>query len=169
MSRVKPLVLLLVGAVALGVGCQTDSSDTAVKTTGAAAAGTAAGATLWSRLGGEPAVRAVVHDFVDRGAKNPKVNFTRVGKPNEWKPTPQDINTLEQRLVEFISENTGGPIKYKGEDMVTAHKGMQITNSEFDALAADLAASLDKFKVPKKEKDELIAVVASTRGQIVNK
>jgi hemoglobin len=126
-------------------------------------------ATLWSRLGGEPAVRAVVHEFVALGANNPKVNFVRQGKPNEWKPKEGDIAKLEQRLVEFISEHTGGPLKYKGRDMVTAHRGMQISNDEFDALAADLGAALDKFKVAKKEKDELIAVVAGTRGQIVGK
>ena len=168
MSRFTPFVVLLAGALAVGVGCQKDSSDHSDKSV-SKTAGAAAGATLWSRLGGEPAVRAVVHDFVGRGAANPKVNFTRVGHPNEWKPTPQDLTKLEQRLVEFISENTGGPLKYKGKDMVTVHTGMQISNAEFDALAADLGASLDKFKVPKKEKDELIAVVASTRGQIVNK
>ena len=171
MSRTTTFVFLMViSVVGLGAGCHKDdkdgSDDNAVNRKSAEAK---AGDTLWYRLGGEKAVRAVVHDFVGRGAVNPKVNFTRKGKPNEWKPTPKDLEKLEQRLVEFISEHTGGPMKYKGKSMVTVHTGMQITNEEFDALAGDLAASLDALKVKKRERDELIAVVASTRGQIVNK
>ena len=165
MTRFTTFILLLVGAIAVTAGCQKDDKDHSDKKS----ADVKAGDTLWYRLGGETAVRAVVHDFVGRGAANPKVNFTRKGKPNEWKPTEKDLVNLEQRLVEFISEHTGGPMKYKGKDMVSVHTGMQITNEEFDALAADLGASLDHFKVKKREKDELIAVVASTRGQIVNK
>ena len=171
MSRITTLALLLViGVVGWGAGCHNDDKNGSDnKRMSRKSADAKAGDTLWYRLGGEKAVRAVVHDFVGRGAANPKVNFTRKGKPNEWKPTPKDLEKLEQRLVEFISEHTGGPMKYKGKDMVTVHTGMQITNEEFDALAADLSASLDAFKVKKREKDELIAVVASTRGQIVNK
>ena len=178
MSRLTPFVLCLAGVLAIGAGCQNDKSSTSAKsssssgsmsTSGGMSGGTSSSRPLWDRLGGEPAVRAVVHDFVDRGAKDTKVNFTRKGHPNEWKPTSQDLATLEQRLVEFISKNTGGPLSYSGRDMVTVHTGMEIKDSEFNALAADLGASLDKFKVPKREKDELIAVVASTRSSIVNK
>ena len=51
--------------------------------------------------------------------------------------------------------------------MKEVHAGMQITNAEFDAAAGDLIASLDKFKVPQKEKDELIAIIATTRKDVV--
>ena len=44
---------------------------------------------------------------------------------------------------------------------------MMITAAEFDALAGDLAASLDKFKVPQREKDELLKIVGSTKADIV--
>lgn len=124
---------------------------------------------LYERLGGEPAIRAVVDDFVARGAANPKVNFARKGTSNEWKPTDENIKVLKERLVEFIGMNTGGPQKYKGEDMVTSHKGMKITEAEFDALATDLKASLDKLKVPQKEQDELLKIVGGTKQAIVNK
>ena len=53
--------------------------------------------------------------------------------------------------------------------MATAHTGMQITSAEFDALAADLAASLDKYKVPAKEKNELLTAVAGTKKDIINR
>ena len=124
---------------------------------------------LYERLGGEPAITAVVADFVARGAANPKVNFTRKGIPGvkEWPATPQNVDTLKKRLVEFIGMNTGGPQKYAGKDMVTAHQGMKITNAQFDALADDLKASLDKFNVPQKEQQELLTIVGGTRQAIV--
>ena len=117
---------------------------------------------LFERLGGEPAITAVVDDFVGRAATNPKVNFLRDGKFAKI-----DVANLKVRLVQFISMATGGPSKYEGRDMKTAHAGMKIKSAEFDALAGDLSASLDKFKVPAKEKGELMTIAASTKPAIV--
>jgi hemoglobin len=122
----------------------------------------AAEKSLYERLGGEPAITAVVADFVGRAAADPKVNFFRDGK---YKGI--DVPRLKRLLVEFIGKATGGPQKYTGRDMKQAHTGMKITDAEFDALAADLAASLDKFKVPAKEKKELLTIVGTTRKDIV--
>ncbi|HEY7087497.1 MAG TPA: group 1 truncated hemoglobin [Tepidisphaeraceae bacterium] len=123
---------------------------------------------LYDRLGGEPAIRAVVDDFVTRAAADPKVNFTRKGVPGrEWDATPTNVEHLKKMLVEFIAVNTGGPQKYSGRDMRTTHKGMMITNAEFDAIAADLKASLDALKVPAQEQSELMAIVGTTRKDIV--
>ena len=124
---------------------------------------------LYDRLGGEPAIKAVVDEFVARGASDPKVNFTREGHPNHWDATPDNVAKLKKHLVEFISKATGGPQHYHGRDMVTVHKGMEITDAEFDALAADLKGALDKFNVPQREQQELLAIVGSTRSQIVGK
>ena len=125
--------------------------------------------TLYERLGGEPAVTAVVEDFVGRAASDPKVNFTRKGTAYEWEASPANVAKLKKRLVQFIAMASGGPKMYEGRDMKGVHKGMMITSAEFDALAGDLAASLDKFKVPMREKEELLKVVGSTKGDIVKK
>ncbi len=122
---------------------------------------------LYERLGGEPAIKAVVDDFVARAAANPAVNFTRKGSIREWNASAENVATLKTRLVDLIGQLTGGPQKYLGRDMKSAHAGMKITAAEFNALAGDLAASLDKFKVPAKEKAELMAIVASTQKDIV--
>lgn len=126
------------------------------------AAKKAAEKSLYERLGGEAAITAVVDDFVGRAAGDPKVNFFRDGKFKNL-----DVAHLKKMLVEFIGSATGGPQKYTGRDMKTTHKGMKITDAEFDAIAADLAASLDKFNVPEKEKNELLTIVGSTRKDIV--
>jgi hemoglobin len=123
---------------------------------------------LFERLGGMPAIQSIVDDFVARGAANPKVNFTRKGIAGaEWDPSPTNMERLKKMLVEFIASAAGGPVKYSGKDMLTVHKGMQITNAEFDALAADLKASLDAHKVGAIEQRELLDAVEGTRKQIV--
>jgi hemoglobin len=142
----------------LGAGCSSSPSS------GGEAARKAP---LYDRLGGEAAIKLVVDDFVGRAATDSKVNFTRVGTGKEWKPTEKDLDHLKMMLVQFIGMATGGPQKYEGRAMPEVHRGMKITGAEFDALAGDLAASLDKFKVSKEEKDELLKVVASTRKDIV--
>src|SRR5262249_36136763 len=125
---------------------------------------------LYERLGGEETGKGVRHDFLGgRAAGNPKVNFTRKGTPAEWKPTAEGIVHLKKMLVELVGAATGGPQKYSGRGMKEVHKGMMITQDEFDALAGDLKATLDKFKVPAKEQEELLKIVASTAPDIVEK
>jgi hemoglobin len=119
---------------------------------------------LWERLGGEPAVKAVVHDLVAAAAADPKVNFTRNG---QFKLDADGIAKLEARLVEFVSSATGGPLPYSGRSMRAAHVGMKITDDEFNALAVDLATVLKKYSVPQAEIDELMAIIGTTRKDIV--
>ncbi len=122
--------------------------------------------TLWDRLGGEEAVKLVVHDFVAAAGKNPKVNATRNGK---FKLDDKGVANQEKLLVDLVSANSGGPRKYTGKDMKTAHAGMQITDAEFDAAVADLVGVLKKHKVPQKESDELVKIIAGTRKDVVEK
>jgi hemoglobin len=122
---------------------------------------------LYERLGGHEAVVAVIDDFVGRAAADPAVNFTRKGHPNQWDATPDNVAKLKKHLVQFVEKATGGPATYEGRDMLSVHTGMQITEAEWNAIVADLKATLDKFKVPEKEQGELIAIVATTHDQIV--
>jgi hemoglobin len=119
---------------------------------------------LWDRLGGDVAVKAVVHDFVVAAAADPKVNFTRGG---QFKLNGEDVAKLETRLVEFISSQTGGSIPYTGRSMRAAHVGMKITDEEFNAMAVDLAIILKKYSVPQQEIDELMSLIGGTRKDIV--
>ncbi len=122
---------------------------------------------LYERLGGQPAITAVVDEFVARAASNPKVNFTRKGHANGWDAAPRNVENLKGHLVTFVASATGGAEKYMGRDMASALQGMGITDAEFDAIAADLRASLEKFNVPTKEQNELMTVVGTTRKSIV--
>lgn len=157
------------------------TKDAAKGTTGSAA-GAQTGKedrklTLFERLGGESGVNAIVDDFTQRALADPRVNWERKGVKrsgflgrNEsvaWSANEQNVGTLKQHLVQFLALATGGPAKYDGKEMAAAHTGMRITNAEFDAAVGDLKASLDKLQVGTKEQKELLAVIESTRPQIV--
>ena len=141
-------------------GKMADTSKDSMKTS-------STGKSLYDRLGGEPAIRAVVSDFVDRSAADPKVNFTRKGTPKEWQATPEAVQQLKTRLTEFVAQGTGGPTKYTGDDMRRVHTGMKITNDEFNAMGEHLKASLRKHNVRQREQDELMAIIESTRKDVV--
>jgi hemoglobin len=113
---------------------------------------------LYDRLGGKDAIVAVVDDFVGNVAADNRINryFART-----------DIPRLKRNLVDQICSATGGPCTYTGRDMKTAHAGMGVTNADFDALVGDLVKSLDKFKVPDKEKGELLGILGPLRPSIV--
>jgi len=113
---------------------------------------------LYDRLGGKPAISAVVDDFISNVASDPKING-RFASAN--------IPHLKQMLVEQICAGAGGPCVYSGRDMETAHRGMNIRDDEFNALVGDLVKSLDKFKVPDQEKVELLALLGPAKPQIV--
>ena len=115
---------------------------------------------LYDRLGGKDAIKAVVHDFVGNVVADKRINkfFAKA-----------DGKKLEGLLVDQVCEATGGPCKYKGKNMADAHKGMKITEADFNALVEDLTKSLDKFKVPEKEKGELLGALGGMKGDIVGK
>jgi hemoglobin len=115
---------------------------------------------LYERLGGKPAITAVIDDFIGNVAADTRINKRFGGA---------DIPRLKARLVDQVCEASGGPCKYTGASMLDAHKGMNITDAEFGALVEDLVKSLDKFKVPAKEKNELLSALAGMKPDIVGR
>jgi hemoglobin len=123
--------------------------------------------TLYDRMGGEATIVAVVDDLIRRAMADPNVNFTRQGTTRPWQATPENLALLKKRLIQFLGTATGGPQRYEGEDLRTAHRGMRIMVPQFRAFAKDLAASLDAAGVKEKERKELLEIVESARGAIV--
>ena len=115
---------------------------------------------LCDRLGGKPAIQAVVDDFIGNVAADNRINsfFANTNIPR-----------LNMMLVNQICEATGGPCKYEGRSMKTAHTGMGLSDANFNALVDDLVKSLNKFNVPEREKKELLTALAAMRGDIVGK
>ena len=133
--------------------------------------------TLFERLGGESGVTTIINDFTQRVLADPRVNWERKGVKRggffsrdesvAWKATPQNVENLKKHLVQFLSLATGGPTHYEGKEMKAVHAEMRITNPEFDAAVGDLKATLDKLQIPTTEQKELLAVIESTRPQVV--
>lgn len=115
---------------------------------------------LYERLGGQAAIVAVVDDFIGNVAADARIN-RRFAKT--------DIGELKARLVELICAGTGGGCVYTGADMKKAHAGMRITDAEFTALVEDLVKTLDKFQVPAREKNELLAILGPMKADIVTR
>lgn len=118
---------------------------------------------LYHRLGGYDAVAAVVDDFIGRLVTNRALTrfFGGAGTDTQKR--------FRQHLVDQVCAVTGGPCVYVGRDMKTTHGGLGITEAEWQAAVNDLVASLDKFKVPDKEKNEFLTIVSSTKKDIVEK
>ncbi len=146
----KRFVVGMVAAAALALaGCAGGMGD-----------GTMAKKPLYDRLGGKPAITAVVDDFVGNVAADGRING-RFAHAN--------IPRLRTRLVDQICQASGGPCTYTGASMMDAHRGMHITDVEFTALVEDLVKSLDKFQVPAPEKNELLAALGGLKPQIVGR
>src|SRR5438093_7742593 len=134
---------------------------------------------LFDRLGGEKGLTAIVDDFTPRVLQDPRVNWQRKavksgglfhhnrGESVVWNPTPENVANLKKHFVQFLALATGRPARYDGKEIKSTHAGMHIANPESDAAIGDLKASLDKLQIPNKEQKELLAIVESTRPQIV--
>ena len=122
-------------------------------------------ATLWDRLGGEKAMKAVVHDFLEAAIKDPKVNFTRDGK---FKLDAKAVALVEAHIVELISEVGRGPFDYTGGDIKKTHAAMKITGAEYDAMIGHLAAALKKHKVAEDAAEELVKFMTSAKAAFVS-
>ncbi len=131
---------------------------------------------LYERLGASAGISNIISDFMPRALNDPRVNWDRKdvsgglfhhGETIIWKPTPQNVAILQKHLVEFIALATGGPARYDGKEIKSTHANMKISNPEFDAVVGDLKASLDRLQIPNTEQKEVLAIIESTRPQIV--
>lgn len=118
---------------------------------------------LYQRLGGYDAIAAVTDDFIGRLATDKVLSRFFVGHSED------SLKRIRQHVVDQLCAATGGPCIYTGRDMKTSHKGMGISEAEWNIAAGHLVATLDKFKVPAKEKDEVLGAVSSLKKDIVEK
>lgn len=143
------LAVLLVSGCAWNASAQTPASQPS--------------ASLYKRLGGYDAIAAVTDDFIGKLIADPKLTRFFTGFSTDSK------KRIRQLVVDQLCAATGGPCVYIGRDMKTAHAGSGITEADWQAAVNHLGATLDKFKVPAKEKGELLSIASSLKGDIVEK
>ena len=117
--------------------------------------------TLYQRLGGYDALAAVTDDFLGRLAADKSLGPFFVGQSKD------SLGKIRQHIVDFLCQATGGPCQYHGRDMKTAHKGMKITEAEWNATVENLVKALDKNNVGAQAKSELLGALAPLKADIV--
>ncbi len=149
--------LAVFGGVFAVAGCGGSDSESAA-TTAPPPATAAAVDSLYDRLGGEPAVTAVVSTFLGKVGADDRINafFANV-----------DLANLQKLVIEQIGEASGGPQKYTGRTMKEAHAGLEIKAEDFNAFVEDLVTTMNELKVPQPEQDELLAVLGPMQSDIV--
>ena len=144
-------LVVMVGALAIGVsGCATMEGSSESRAP-----------SLYKRLGGREGIATVVEAFVGNMAGDPRVSERFKGMKGP------EIEKFKSNLSDQICDATGGPCSYLGRDMKTTHKGMKITEAEWNATVENLGKALDKNKVGAKEKQELVGVIAPMKSDIV--
>jgi hemoglobin len=117
--------------------------------------------TLYERLGGYDAISAVVKDLLPR-----LMSDSQLGR--FWENRGADgINREEQLLIDFLCSSAGGPLLYTGRDNKTSHKGMGISESDWEKFIGHLNATLEKFELPQQEHSDVIGFIESTKADIV--
>ncbi len=145
------LLALLLAPVAWGVNASPAAPQDAARKS------------LYARLGGYDAIAAVVDDFVGRLVSDKQFERFFVGHSTDSK------KRIRQHILDQLCAAAGGPCVYTGRTMKASHEGLGITDAEWDAAAKHLVASLDKFKVPEREKKDLLDFVGTQKADIVDK
>ncbi len=119
---------------------------------------------LYERLGGVYAIAVVVDDFIDRIMGDPRLNANPRVDEAHHRVSPQGFKYY---VTEQVCWAAGGPQTYSGRTMLETHRELFITAEEWDAFMDDFHQALAKFSVPERESGELVAIVESTKDDIV--
>ncbi len=120
---------------------------------------------LYERIGGVNAIAMVVDRFSDEVVKNPKLNVNPALR--EWNESGE-LPGLKFMRTLWLCQQAGGPFQYTGEELGEAHKDLHITSEQFDEVGAEIAGALDHFKVPEREKQEVLAAIVARKDEVVS-
>ena len=121
---------------------------------------------LYERLGGVYAIAAVVDDFINRIMDDSRLNANPKVDEAHHRISKAGFKYL---VTEQVCWAAGGPQRYTGKSMRDSHAHLDITEFEWQSFLDDLHQTFDKFDVPAAERAELLAIVESTKSDIVLK
>ena len=116
-------------------------------------------ASLFDRLGGQDGITRLVTDIVDNHYRNPliRTRFEQI----------KDRAAVERHSVEFLCAGSGGPQAYTGRDMLTTHKGMNISEQELVAAIDDIVTGMNKIQLDQAVQNEVVAILYSLKGDVL--
>jgi len=120
---------------------------------------------LYDRLGGRNAVALVVDDLIDKVRTDYVLNQNPIVRDMNLRGLPASFKYL---VTELVCQATGGPQTYTGKPLKDSHKEMKITDREWQQFVALFKGTLDKFKVPLQEQQELVALMGSLKADVVS-
>lgn len=120
---------------------------------------------LYERLGGEEGLIAIVDDVVEAHMNNPAVSARFL----PYKERPEYLAQIKKHTVDFFGAGSGGPQVYKGRDMTTAHRGMNINATEYMHVIDDAMAVLDKHNKDEQTKKDVLSIFYSLKDQMIGK
>ncbi len=132
-------------------------------------------ASLYDRLGGAFAIAAVIDHFSDAVVQNPIVGQNSANPAlREWHTNNLGrLPGLKFMRTLWVCNVAGGPFEYAATKpgstptgLEVAHRELKISPAEFDEVAAELGRTLDFFKVPEREKEEVLAAFAAHKGEV---
>jgi hemoglobin len=118
---------------------------------------------LYDRLGGYEGISAVVDMFADSLFADPKIKQFFVGMSDDTR------NSFKQKNKNLLCNATGGQCQVISRPADQAHHGLGITEGDFDVVAGHLKETLDHFKVPAHEQDQVFAIILSLKPKIVDR
>ena len=119
--------------------------------------------TLYERLGEIKGITKLVDDVVDIHMINPSVSPRFL----PLKEKPAQLAVIKQHTVNFFCAGSGGPQTYGGRDMVSTHKGMNISEQEFLAVIDDIMEAMEKNSMGEEEKKDVLAILYSLKEQVI--
>jgi len=116
---------------------------------------------LYDRLGGYDGIAGFANDLLPRLQSD-----TQLGR--FWQNRGEDgIAREKQLLIDFICSNAGGPVIYTGRVMMTSHKGMKISESDWSIFLGHAGDTMEALNIPKQECDDIVAFVLTLKDDLV--
>jgi truncated hemoglobin YjbI len=154
--------LLCSAALLAGLACETDPN--AIEDEGYYRADS-----LYARIGGERVLRRLVDYYFENALADPQMNFTRHNTPHEWEPNPGNTARLKEKYYTFISSATGGPARYQGEAISTAHGKLEVTPEQFARSVELWKQAAERSGVEAKEQEEFLLLITRERPAVLGK
>ena len=121
--------------------------------------------TLFDRLGGSDGITAIVDDVIEAHMNNPAINARFL----PYQDQPERLAKIRQHTIDFFSAGSGGPVEYKGRDMMTTHQGMNISAAEYMHVMDDIMGVLDKHQIDEESKKDVLAILWSLKEMVMSK